>query len=425
MRRSPTPRPCPCPRHPSRRSPLPAAVLAALFHLEGGGALDAESAIQAPPGFVSRTAIDYSPATFVGGIAVTPDGSLVVYDGQSVVLVPQDGSPSTTLFAPPDPPVFGDFLRIGPDGKSVYFGVNYPGASASPHNIYRIPLDPIAPGTADVVDTIRFNYDLAFDDQGRGFVSSLEAGSENRILLLDGDPQQPSDPVVVGIPAYSGPLAFHQGRLYYCTAFFSFPPTRENRVVYFTAEDLEAGIGDGKEFVYQDAVDRGQVLVDQSYGYFNFLFIGDRLLASNSNGSLDWIALDGTVDTFLPLSGTHLAFRPGDREFRTGLGPRGGTLFADFSDFSTFNEVVALTPDLFIRRGYINLDDQSNIADIVALFEYLYLGGAEPWPGVAAGDVNDDGQIDISDPIFLIDYLFLGGRKPPEPFEQAGPDPTP
>jgi hypothetical protein len=424
VRLPPASRPLPCPRHPFRRPTLPAAGLAALLLL-WGEALIAQGAIPAPPGFVARTAITYSTATFVGGMAVTPDGGLVVYDGQSVVLDPLDGSPGTPLFTPPDPPVFGDFLRIGPDGKSVYFGVNYPGASASPHNIYRIPLEPLAPGTAEVVDTIRFNYDLAFDDQGRGFVSSLEAGSENRIFLLDGDPRKPSDPVVVGIPAYSGPLAFHQGRLYYCTAFFSFPPTKENRVVYFTAEDLESGIGDGKEFAFQDAVDRGQVLVDQSYGYFNFLFIGDRLLASNSNGSLDWIALDGTVETFLPVSGTHLAYRPGDREFLSGLGPRGGTLFADFSDFSTFNEVVGLTPDLFFRRGYINLDDQSNIADIVALFDYLYLGGDEPWPGAAAGDVNDDGQLDISDPIFLIDYLFLGGRRPPEPFQEAGPDPTP
>ncbi len=41
-----------------------------------------------------------------------------------------------------------------------------------------------------------------------------------------------------------------------------------------------------------------------------------------------------------------------------------------------------------------------------------------------AADVNDDGTIDIADPIYLLMFLFKGGTPPPEPFPEAGLDPT-
>ncbi len=408
----------------SRRSMQALIFVLAAATASAGGAR-AQSPIQAPPGFLSRTIVGFGTGSYIGGLAVLSDGRLVLYDGKSVVLYQDDGSAPLVLFTPDDPTVFGTFLRVTPDAKSVYFGVNYPGASTGSHDIYRIPIAPVAPGTAQVLDTIRFNYDLAFDDQGRGFVSSLEAGSENRIYLLDQDPSTADDAVITGIPGASGPVAFHQGKLYYCTALFSFPPQPENKVLYFTSQDIEAGIGVGKEFTYQEALDRQQVLVDMAYGYFNFISIGERLLASNSRGSLDWIGAEGSIETFLPVSGSFLAFKPGDREFRSGAGPRGGTLYANFSDFSTFNDIVKLEPDLYFRRGRINVDPDLDLSDIIALLDYLFLAGPEPWPAEVAGDVNDDGDVDVSDPIFLVSYLYLAGPRPPEPFDVEGPDPTP
>jgi hypothetical protein len=43
----------------------------------------------------------------------------------------------------------------------------------------------------------------------------------------------------------------------------------------------------------------------------------------------------------------------------------------------------------------------------------------------SAGDANDDGSYDLSDAVRLLDYLFSGSARPPAPFSECGPDPTP
>jgi hypothetical protein len=65
-------------------------------------------------------------------------------------------------------------------------------------------------------------------------------------------------------------------------------------------------------------------------------------------------------------------------------------------------------------RGNANGDDQINIADVVYLINYLFLGGSPPDP-LGAGDTNCDGTIDISDIVYLINYLFISGPPPCEP----------
>ncbi len=74
-------------------------------------------------------------------------------------------------------------------------------------------------------------------------------------------------------------------------------------------------------------------------------------------------------------------------------------------------------------RGDSNGDRQVNIADAIASLSFLFRGGNAPLCSDAA-DANDDGQVDISDPIFTLDSLFLSGQHLPEPFPQAGFDPT-
>ncbi|MDH3892401.1 MAG: VCBS repeat-containing protein [candidate division Zixibacteria bacterium] len=70
-------------------------------------------------------------------------------------------------------------------------------------------------------------------------------------------------------------------------------------------------------------------------------------------------------------------------------------------------------------RGNIDYDanDQINIADIVALVDYMFTGGPNP-PCTGEANVNGDGvgesePWDINDLIYLIDYMFGGGPPPP------------
>jgi hypothetical protein len=185
-------------------------VLFLALLLRAAEAAGGESRVQAPEGFMARDLLHFGTNQFLGGLLALGTQGLVVYDGVNVVLYPFEGgsigSEPVVLFTPAGPPVFGSFLRLAPDGESVYFGTSRTGDQ--PHSIYRIPLSQSDPAGVQEVDRIRFNYDLAFDDRGRAFVSSLEIGSENRIFLLDGDPAAQSDPVVVNIPGYSGPLLF-------------------------------------------------------------------------------------------------------------------------------------------------------------------------------------------------------------------------
>jgi hypothetical protein len=74
-------------------------------------------------------------------------------------------------------------------------------------------------------------------------------------------------------------------------------------------------------------------------------------------------------------------------------------------------------------RGDANCDRRMNLADAVAVLEYLFQGAAAAC--VDALDANDDGRPDISDPIYALRFLFGGGAPPSPPFPAGGVDPTP
>jgi hypothetical protein len=63
------------------------------------------------------------------------------------------------------------------------------------------------------------------------------------------------------------------------------------------------------------------------------------------------------------------------------------------------------------QRGDANSDGSIDIADVVFLLDYLFLGGPPPVP-LIAGDANCDGVIDIADVVYLLNYLFLDGPEP-------------
>ena len=61
--------------------------------------------------------------------------------------------------------------------------------------------------------------------------------------------------------------------------------------------------------------------------------------------------------------------------------------------------------------GDVNKDDEIDIADVVYLINYLFIGGPAPNP-LWVGDVDGDGVLDVADVVYLINYLFIGGPPP-------------
>jgi hypothetical protein len=63
------------------------------------------------------------------------------------------------------------------------------------------------------------------------------------------------------------------------------------------------------------------------------------------------------------------------------------------------------------HRGDCNGDGIIDVADVIQLTNYLFLGGSAPDP-LELGDVSCDTDVNIADVVYLINYLFLGGIAP-------------
>ncbi|MHC4935359.1 MAG: dockerin type I domain-containing protein [Planctomycetota bacterium] len=87
-----------------------------------------------------------------------------------------------------------------------------------------------------------------------------------------------------------------------------------------------------------------------------------------------------------------------------------------------FRMLIAPGGNDFLRAD-VNQDTVVNLADVLAVADYIFLSGPTP-PCLDAADVNDSGNIDISDPLYLLFYLFSSGAPIPAPFPSPGPDPT-
>jgi hypothetical protein len=61
--------------------------------------------------------------------------------------------------------------------------------------------------------------------------------------------------------------------------------------------------------------------------------------------------------------------------------------------------------------GDCNEDRLVDVADVVCLMSYLFLGASPPCPS-CMGDANCNGETHIEDVIHLINYLFVGGSPP-------------
>ncbi|MBL8843460.1 MAG: hypothetical protein JNL90_18210 [Planctomycetes bacterium] len=348
-----------------RRSGAPRAI----------GALGAVAALlcsssayaqQAEPGYAQQSVSVAPGGAFVGGFERLANGNWALFDGNAVVeLSPQDGSFVRTLFTPPSF-AFGAFLVNSPDGTKLYFG------DSNNNEIWEIDLATLHAG---VVLTIKFPYDLAFDPQGRPYVSyafSLVGGSH--VALCDFANDSYDD--VVDSPAASGPLVFDpNGDLYCCTPdSSSFPPPLDASEVWrVAAADLAAAIGPSSFDITQ-----GTLLGVVDGAYAMALDEGGDLLLSDANqGTL--VELDPTdgSERLLATAGPFTAFLYARYEpathgtFEPWQPAEGGALLAVRSDFFSLTEVTRVTP----ARPHLSVNPASPIP--VGSFD-LDVTGATP-----------------------------------------------
>jgi len=81
--------------------------------------------------------------------------------------------------------------------------------------------------------------------------------------------------------------------------------------------------------------------------------------------------------------------------------------FTDGTEFITYNWFQLIGH----RSGDTNQDGFVDIFDIFFMINYLYLGGASPYPEIIS-EVNGDCAINIFDITYLVDYLYKDGPPP-------------
>jgi tetratricopeptide (TPR) repeat protein len=75
-------------------------------------------------------------------------------------------------------------------------------------------------------------------------------------------------------------------------------------------------------------------------------------------------------------------------------------------------------------RGNADARGGTDLADVLFVLDYLFLGAAAPDCPDAA-DADDSGDVNMADAVALMRFLVLGGPPPPEPFGLCGTDTTP
>jgi hypothetical protein len=76
-------------------------------------------------------------------------------------------------------------------------------------------------------------------------------------------------------------------------------------------------------------------------------------------------------------------------------------------------------------RGDVDEGGNVNLADVIRILLFLFVGRPDAVSCRDAADADDDGDLTLGDPVFLLSHLFLGGPAPREPFPEPGLDPTP
>lgn len=146
-------------------------------------------------------------------------------------------------------------------------------------------------------------------------------------------------------------------------------------------------------------------------------FYSDYNLSFESNHNVNDTIISVNVDVFtgmLPISGW---FFHSEKIGRLAAGSYSCRIYVDYyvwniggwwdwvgSDYDSGGFDVRPVGD-------VNGDGLVDLADLVYLVEYLYIGGTAPDP-VEIGDATCDGVINLGDVIYLVNYLYRGGPAP-------------
>ena len=71
------------------------------------------------------------------------------------------------------------------------------------------------------------------------------------------------------------------------------------------------------------------------------------------------------------------------------------------------------------RRADANDSGAADLSDAVTIFNWLFIGGAEP-PCLASADTNLEGMVTLTSGVYLLNFLFNGGPPPAAPFPDCG-----
>jgi hypothetical protein len=134
--------------------------------------------------------------------------------------------------------------------------------------------------------------------------------------------------------------------------------------------------------------------------------------------TLDYIGTGGDLDTVLNIGNDWLKY-----SYDLSFLPPGTTIRVRFSFISDaqythdgegfYIDDVRVGPTISTLPGDVTSDGKVDVADVVFLINYLFVGGPAPNP-MELGDVNCDGLLDITDVVYLVNYLYVGGPPPQE-----------
>lgn len=96
----------------------------------------------------------------------------------------------------------------------------------------------------------------------------------------------------------------------------------------------------------------------------------------------------------------------------------GGASLSPSTNSATIT-IVPPPPTLDFIRGDTNQDGGVNIADGIWLLAALFNAGSS-YDCVSGSDANDDDTVDAADAIYIFNYVFLGGAEPSAPFSDCG-----
>ena len=142
---------------------------------------------------------------------------------------------------------------------------------------------------------------------------------------------------------------------------------------------------------------------------FHITNSGNTYLTYEITPDSSWLWIDPYANILLPAETTVINLHIDSVDL-------GDTAFAQIriecNDPENPLRIIPVFVYTILIRGDANWDEKIDIADVVYLINYLFIGGPPPL-SLVRGDVNADEIINITDVVYLINYLFIGGPPPP------------